>query len=180
MESSLFLVIIGSIVTFIIYYIYAYNTYVTRLTKTEQSLSGIDVALSKRFNLITNLVETVKGFAAHEKAVFEKITEIRNNTHDDLHSYNESMTQVKAQLFALVENYPVIKSDTNFLHLQKALVDCEEHLQAARRLHNQNVNMYNTFIQTTPNNLLNPMKSAKIKPYFEATSKEQALVNIKL
>lgn len=171
------LIIFG--VIFLGYYIITYNGYIMRQEKVKESLSGIDVALSKRYNLISNMVETVKGYAKHEVNLFEKVASLRNNANQNLDHYNDELTEVKAQLFALVESYPELKADQHFLMLQKSLVDTEEHLQAARRLHNSNVNNFNTFIQVAPNNLLAPMNQAKPVPFFEATTIEQAVVDIK-
>lgn len=163
---------------FLIWYIYVYNKYVSYKIKVDESLSGIDVALSKRFNLIGNLVETVKGYAKHEKEIFESITKLRNTSKQDLDVYHDNMTEAKHQLFALIENYPEVKADQHFLQLQHALIDTEEHLQAARRLHNHNVQKYNTFIQLSPQNLFAPIKDATKKPYFEAKTEEQVPVDI--
>lgn len=177
MEVLIFM-IIGILVILGIYYIVIHNKYISLLNKTSESLSGIDVALSKRFNLIGNMVETVKAYAKHEKDIFERIVELRNTSKQDLDVYNDNMNESKQHLFAVVERYPELKSDQHFLKLQFALVDTEEHLQAARRLHNHNVQRYNTFIQQVPQNLLPPINSAKKKNYFEAKTEEQAKVDI--
>lgn len=160
------------------YYINIYNGFVSRKTKIDESLAGIDVALSKRYNLIGNLVETVKGYAKHESDVLEQIIKLRNTPKNNLKQFNDNLTEAKHQLLALVENYPELKADGQFQNLQHALVDVEEHLQAARRLHNHNVQKYNTYIQLSPQNLFPPIKDASRSNYFEATTDEQTNVDI--
>lgn len=173
-------IIIALIALPITYYITSYNGFKTREVKTDESLSGIDVALSKRYSLITNLVETVKGYTKHERETLELVTQLRSINNDEPNHYNQALTSAKDRLMILVENYPEIKADTNYLHLQKSLTDCEEHLQAARRLHNRNVADYNTYIQLSPRNLIPIIKSASTKPYFEAKTDERESVAIKL
>lgn len=164
----------------IIYIIISFNGFKSRYIKTDESYSGIDVALSKRYNLITNLVETVKGYAKHEKDTLELVTNLRTMNKDNLEEYNDTLDKSMNQIIMLVESYPEIKADTNFLHLQKSLNDVEEHLQAARRLHNRNVADYNTYIQMSPRNLIPTIKEAKTKPYFEANKEERDNVQITL
>ena len=163
-----------------VYYITSYNGYKTRLIRCEESYSGIDVALSKRYNLITNLVETLKGYAKHEQEVLTMVTNLRNINKDNLSEYNDTLDATRNQLFLLIENYPTLRADSNFLHLQKSLSDVEEHLQAARRLHNRNVSDYNTYIQMSPRNLIPIIKEAKPRTYFQALKDEQENVQIKM
>lgn len=160
------------------YVIMSTNGYHRLQNKCDESYSGIDVALSKRYNLITNLVETVKGYAKHEKETLELVTSLRNMDKSDFTGFNDSLDQARAQLFLLIENYPTIKADTNFLHLQKSLTDVEEHLQAARRLHNRNVTDYNTYIMMSPRNLIPLIKNASPRPLFQAEVEERENVRI--
>lgn len=171
-------IILSLIVIVVGYIIISYNGYKKRLIKCDESYAGIDVALSKRYNLITNLVETVKGYANHEKEVLTLVTNLRNTDRTNLDEYSESLDNTKRQLFMLVENYPELKADTNFLHLQKSLSDVEEHLQAARRLYNRSVADYNTYIQMTPRNFIPIIKDASSKTYFQAHTDERGNIEI--
>lgn len=167
-----------SVVVIAVFYISSYNSYIKKRNRVNESLSGIDVALSKRYIVISNLAEVVKVYVKHEQSIFETIAKLRNQTNSDLSEYNDKLNSSKQQLLALVESYPEIKADQHFLKLQGAMIDTEEHLQAARRLHNHNVQIYNTFIMQVPQNLLSPMKTAEKFDYFAASSNEKALVNV--
>lgn len=171
-------IILSLIVIVVGYIIISHNGYKKRLIKCDEAYAGIDVALSKRYNLITNLVETVMGYAKHEKEVLTLVTNLRNTDKTNLDNYSESLDNTKRQLFMLVESYPELKADTNFLHLQKSLSDVEEHLQAARRLYNRSVADYNTYIQMTPRNLIPIIKNASSKIYFQAHEDERGNIEI--
>ncbi len=154
-----------------------YNSVVKLHNQVKETFSGIDVALSKRFALIPNLVQTVKAYAKHEASVFESIAQ---NRSAPLHEQSEKASSTINQLLALSENYPDLKADAQFLNLQRNLSDTEEHLQAARRLYNRKVSQYNTKIQQFPANLIAQQLKYTPASFFEASAEEQASVHINL
>jgi LemA protein len=152
--------------------------------KVEEAESGIDVALTKRFDTLTKMLETTKGYAKHETETLEKIVKWRagipqSATLKDKEDFLSQMNQVASGLNVVVEKYPDLKADGLFKELQGAVVNTEEHLQAARRLYNANVTKINTIIVTFPQNIVaNAIKMDK-KPYFEAEEKKRQDVDFK-
>lgn len=136
-----------------------YNSLVTARNRVDEAWSDIEVQLKRRYDLIPNLVNTVKGFAKQETSVFENVTKARTaamnaSTMED-HLKNENMlTGALKSLFAVAEAYPDLKSNQNFLELQRDLTDTEDKIQAARRFYNGNVRDYNTSLQVFPTNLV--------------------------
>lgn len=163
------LIILGVVVLWVIV---SYNRLISLRNRVREAFSDIDVQLKRRYNLIPNLVETVKGYAAHEKGVFEKVTEARTRAmgaqgaHDKAAAEN-MLTGALKTLFAVSENYPDLKASTNFLELQRELRDTEDKIQAARRFYNTNVMSLNTKIQSFPVNLMAGMFSFKPEEFFE-------------
>lgn len=158
-----------------------YNQLVHAKVKVEEALSGIDVALSKRYNVLMNLQSTVKGAAAHEKEVLMKITEFRSTALlNEKEKLNQEYDLVQQRLLALAEAYPDLKVNANFLDLQKAIVDCEEHLQAARRFYNSNTALYNEKMLSFPSNVLAGLFHYQKKDYFMAQTQEKKNVDINL
>lgn len=137
----------------VIFTAYEYNTFVRLKHKIKQAKSSIDVYLTQRFDLIPNLVECVKGYAKYEENVYAKIAELRLQYNDkkDLKVGQELNTHCNS-LLAVGESNPVLKASEQFLNLQKALIKMESQLQAARRVYNGDVTLYNTTIQSFPNN----------------------------
>ena len=136
--------------------IFVYNSIIKSLKSVQQSASGIDVYLQQRFDLIPNLVEVTKGYMNYEKEVLEKISALRtlyNQNNKDIETINELNKQYH-NIMLLVENYPSLKADQQFLKLQKTLIKIESQLQAARRIYNNDVTNFNTKISTFPNNLV--------------------------
>lgn len=148
--------LIGIIVIFIIIILSKYNGIVRLQNKVKQAKSGIDVYLNQRFDLIPNLVECVKGYAKHEKEIFENITKMRseymqgNKNLKKAEQINNDMNKI----LAVAENYPELKASEQFLNLQKNLSKMESQLQAARRIYNIEVTKYNTKISVVPNNII--------------------------
>lgn len=140
--------------------------------KVEEGDSGIDVALAKRYDVLTKMIEVVKGYTKHEKETLIEVTKLREHmTLEEKKEANLSMNKGFDKVNAVVENYPDLKASENFKTLQKAVVDVEEHLQAARRLYNSNVSAYNQYIETFPNSIIANMKGSKSKGFFEADEK---------
>jgi len=167
--TRIILIIIGLIILWVIF---TYNRLIILRNRAKEAWSDIDVQLKRRYNLIPNLVETVKGYAAHERGVFEKVTEARTRAMGAQtmkeHSEAENMlSSTLKSLFAVVENYPDLKASTNFLELQKELRDTEDKIQAARRFYNTNVRDLNIKVESFPaNTVANVFRFAKMD-FFE-------------
>lgn len=164
----------------IIWYVTTYNRFVTVSNKIDEALSGIDVALARRYSTLINVVEVVKGYAKHEQEVFTKIIELRNHTMSEREQVLQNQDEAITKLFALQENYPELKANGQFIELQKTIVDLEEHLAASRRMYNSNVSIYNDLVLTFPSNLVGNMMHATKKEYFQASIDEKQNVNIQL
>lgn len=139
--------------------IFAYNSFVTLINRVKESWADIDVQLKRRYDLIPNLVNTVKGYMTHEAGTFEKVTEARNmamragNIAEQGKAENILSGALKS-LFAVAESYPNLKANENFLELQRELSDTENKIQAARRFYNTNVRDLNTKIESFPSNMI--------------------------
>ncbi len=136
-----------------------YNGLIKLRNRTQEAWSDIDVQLKRRYDLIPNLVETVKGYATHERELFEKVSEARSRamgaaTPEEKGKAENVLTGVLKTLFAVTENYPVLKASENFAKLQDELSDTENKIQASRRFYNGNVRDFNTKIEVFPNNLV--------------------------
>ncbi|MFQ6019714.1 MAG: LemA family protein [Dehalococcoidia bacterium] len=166
-------VIVGIIVLIGLVLVGIYNGLVRARVRTREAWSGIDVQLKRRANLIPNLVETVKGYAAHERQTFENVTRARAmlqqaGTAGEAAQANNFLTQTLRSLFAVAENYPDLKANQNFLDLQNELSDIEEKIAFARQFYNRNVLDYNTRIQTVPTVIVANMFGFKRFEFFEA------------
>lgn len=170
MAISLIILIILAVIVF--WVIGTYNRFVTLRNRTKEAWSDIDVQLKRRYDLIPNLVETVKGYAAHEKEVFEKVTEARTRAmgaqsikeHAEAENFLSSTLK---SLFAVAENYPDLKASTNFLELQRELRDTEDKVQAARRFYNSNVRDFNTLLEVFPANAIASTFGFQKMEFFE-------------
>ncbi len=179
----IFLIIIVAIV-FVIAMIY--NSLVRSKNRVDESWADIEVQLKRRYDLIPNLVNTVKGYAAQESGVLERVTEARTramgaaNPQEREKDENQLSGTLKS-LFAVAENYPDLKSNTNFLQLQADLTDTENKIQAARRFYNGNVRDYNTKIEVFPTNLFASMLGFVKREFFDIDDNgpEQQPVEVK-
>src|SRR3990167_5714083 len=171
-------IVIGVIVLFVLY---LYNSLIGARLRVKEAFSQIDVQLKRRTDLITNLVETVKGYARHEKGVFEKVTEARTramgaqSVHEKAEAEN-MLSQTLKSLFAVSENYPDLKASTNFLELQRELRDAEDKIQAARRFYNTVVMALNTGIESFPGNIVARIFGFKLQEFFEIEEAGQRAV----
>ena len=153
------LILLGVLAVIIAWVIFAYNRLVALTNRGEEAWSDIDVQLKRRHDLIPNLINTVKGYAAHESNVLTQVTQARasamsaGNAQEKLAAEN-MLSQTLKSLFAVVENYPDLKANANFLDLQRELADTENKIQAARRFYNGNVLDYNTAMQSFPANMI--------------------------
>ncbi len=149
--------------------------------KCKEALSDIDVALVKRHDTLTKLIDVVKGYAQHEKDTLSDIVSLRNGMNmAERNAAANNMTDMLNRINILAEQYPELKSSENYRQLQNAIVDTEEHLQAARRLYNSNVNAYNTRIVVFPSSIIAGMAGAQQKSFFEAEEGKRADVKINL
>lgn len=159
-----------------------YNRFVRIQQHMKESWSDIDVEMKRRYDLVPNLVETVKGYAAHEKSVLEEVVALRNRamaSHGSAaeQAVDESALQIGMKhLFAVVENYPELKADTHFLALQKELANTEDRIAAARRFFNGNVRELNNLCQQFPTNLIASIFNFKSASYFELTTDAERVV----
>lgn len=169
------LLIVGGVVVLLVLFVWAtYNGLVKLKVRVDEAWSDITVQLKRRTDLIPNLVEAVKGYAAHEKQVFENVTEARANVVNASSQGPKATAQAENQfegalksLFAVAENYPELKANQNFLQLQNELVDTEDKIQAARRFYNGGVSSLNTKIQMFPANMIAGMFGFKQREFFE-------------
>lgn len=166
-------ILIGLMLISFIWIIAIYNTLVRLRQHVLDSWSGIDTELRRRYDLIPNLVEVVKGYAAHEKEVFSQVTEARSQAISSSGSPAQqavdenSLVQALSHLFAVSEGYPELKASQNFLELQKELSNTEDRIQAARRFYNGNVRDLNTRIEVFPSNLIAALFQFQREEYFE-------------
>lgn len=150
----------------------AYNGLVTLKNRADEAWSDIDVQLKRRYDLIPNLVNTVKGYAAHESGVLERVTEARTKameagTAGTKAEAENMLSSTLKSLFAVAENYPDLKANTNFLELQRELSDTENKIQSARRFYNANVRDLNTKIESFPSNLVANTFNFGKREFFE-------------
>lgn len=164
--------------------IFIYNRFVKLTNRAEEAWSDIDVQLKRRHELIPNLVNTVKGYAEHERETLESVTESRTQAMqaEDLQEKNQAenqLTDALKSLFAVSENYPDLKANENFLELQRELSDTENKIQAARRFYNTNVRDLNISLNSFPQNIIGKMFGFKERDYFEVEEEaEREPVNV--
>ena len=168
-------IVIAVVVIIVLWYISAYNRFIKMKNNIEEAFATIDVYLKKRFDMIPNLVETVKGYAAHEKETLQSVIAARNNvagsstTEERLQNEN-ILTNTLRSLFAVSEAYPNLKADTSFLNLQGQIQQVETDLVNARKYYNANVRMFNTKLLTFPTNLIARKFNFEKQPMFEITN----------
>ena len=161
-----------------------YNMMVKLRNMVQNSWAQIDVQLKRRFDLVPNLVETVKGYAAHEKEVLEKVTQARSMVQsaqsiEQRQQAENYLTNTLRSLFAVAEAYPQLKANDNFIDLQRQLSELEEKIAFARQFYNDTTMKYNTMIQSFPTNLLAGMFGFQALPYFEVDDVQRQAVQVK-
>lgn len=152
-----------------------YNSLIRLKVRVQEAASDIDVQLKRRYDLIPNLIETVKGYASHEKETLENVINARNKAMETMAGGSEkekaeaenALSGTLKSLFALSENYPDLKANQNFLELQRELTDTEDKIQASRRFYNGNVRDFNTKLQIFPTNIIGNMLGFKDQEFFE-------------
>lgn len=177
-------VLLLGIVLLVVFIWGLYNGLVTAKTRVDESWSGIDVQLKRRADLIPNLVETVKGYATHEKSVFENVTKARTalmgaNTPKEAAEANNQLSSALKSLFAVAEAYPDLKASQNFADLQQQLGDTEDKIAYSRQFYNTNVLDYNVKIKVFPNVLLAGPLGFREVEFFKAAAEEKEEVKVK-
>lgn len=173
------------IVVALLFVVGIYNGLVTRRNQVENAFAGIDVQLKKRYDLIPNLVEAVKGYMQHEKEVLARVIELRNKSYSTLtdeekNDLDNGMQTIANGLRVTVEKYPDLKASENVMMLQRSLNETEEQLAAARRSYNAAVLEYNNSLQTIPSNIFANMFGFTRRNFFEAKAEERNNVNVNL
>ena len=177
--------ILGGVVLVVgLWLISSYNSMVKLRNMVRNSWAQIDVQLKRRFDLVPNLVETVKGYAAHEKEVLEKVTQARSMVQsaqsiEQRQQAENQLTNTLRSLFAVAEAYPQLKANDNFRDLQQQLSELEEKIAFARQFFNDTTMKYNTTIQSFPTNLLAGMFGFQALPYFEVDDVQRQAVQVK-
>jgi LemA protein len=176
-------ILLGLIILGGLWFIAVYNGLIKFRNRVEEAWSDIEVQLKRRYDLIPNLVNTVKGYAGHEKGVFKEVTEARSQAMQAEtpaeHAETENMlTGAIKSLFAVSENYPDLKASENFLHLQRELVDAEDKIQSSRRFYNGQVNTYNTKLQSFPTNMVAGMLGFMAREFFDAPEEVNEVPNV--
>src|SRR4051794_28646608 len=166
------IIVIVVIVLLIVFLISLYNGMVRARNKVDEAWSGIDVQLKRRHDLIPNLVETVKGYAAHERETFQAVTDARTKAMSasgpaQAGAAEGMLSQALGRLFAVAEAYPQLRATENFQQLQGELTNTEDQIAAARRIYNGNVQSYNTRIQTFPNSIIANTRGFTPREFFE-------------
>lgn len=176
---SAFTIILLVVLALVLWVVFAYNRFVSLANQMQEAWSDIEVQMKRRFDLIPNLVETVKGYAAHEAGTLEKVTEMRTramnaNGVEAKGEANNMLSGALKSLFAVAENYPNLKANENFAKLQDELSDTENKIQAARRFYNGVIRDLNSALQSFPSNLVGNMFGFKGGDFFALSDSEQA------
>jgi LemA protein len=187
-------ILLGILAVVVIWGIWAYNNFVRLIQQTKEAWADIDVQLKRRYDLIPNLIETVKGYAAHERAVFDEVTEARataTQVHVDpsnitpeqitaMAGAESALTASLGKLLAVAEAYPDLKANQNFAQLQTELADTENKIQAARRFYNGNVRDLAIGLQSFPGNIIGNIFGFKEEKYFELEEGSVERENVKV
>jgi LemA protein len=155
------------------------NRFERLAVKTAESDSGIDVALTKRFDTLTKMLDVAKAYAKHEAETLEKLVKLRKGMSvDEKSEANKQMDELAGKINVIAESYPELRSSENFLQLQTAVTDVEEHLQAARRIYNMNVSSFNQLLASWPASVVGNMKCHTAKQFFEAEERKKSDVKM--
>lgn len=176
---SIPLIILIIVIVIVLVMVAIYNRLVKLNVRTDEAWSDIEVQLKRRYDLIPNLVETVKGYAKHEKGVFEKVTKARTDalsakTIEDKSKAENALSETLKSIFAVAEAYPDLKASSNFAKLQDEITDTEDKIQASRRFYNGNVREINIAVQSFPTNLFANALGFKKRELFDLDEAEEA------
>lgn len=179
-STILIAVVLGAVLFFVLF---LYNSLISAKLRVKEAFSQIDVQLKRRTDLIPNLVETVKGYATHEKAVFTKVTELRTDlmqakTPEKKAEVNNMLSDALKSIFAVAEAYPALRASENFKELQEELEDTENKIAYSRQFYNSNVLDYNTKLQVFPNIIFAKLLNFKPAEFFGTTEEEKKPVKV--
>lgn len=183
-KASLIIVILLCCVILLVFYVIGVkNSLVNRRNKVLNQFSAIDVELKRRIDLIPNLVSIVKGYVKHEENTFKKVIKLRNmalksETINDKVKSDKELSKVVNKLFAISENYPELKSNTNFIELQKELSDCEDRIAYAREFYNNSVMNYNNEVEMFPTSVVAKLFRYKRYDYYELDDREKEVPKV--
>lgn len=172
-------ILLGVVVVVALWAVAVYNRFIRMVNRAKEAWADIDVQLKRRYDLIPNILETVKGYAKHESGTFEKVTAARAAAMDaggvaEKGKAENMLSETLKSLFAVAEAYPDLKANTNFLELQRELSDTENKIQAARRFYNGNVRDLNTSLESFPNNVIAEFFHFEPREFFELGEGEAA------
>lgn len=178
-------IVIGIIVLIVLYFLIQYNSLVKTCNIVKEAFSTMDIYLKKRWDLIPNLVEVVKGYAKHEKQALEEITSLRTNSYDNMSinkkiDVNEQITQSISKIMAISENYPELRASESFLQLSKDLTKIEDEIANSRKYYNGSVRILNNKVQMFPSNIVASIFGFKQANMFEAGVEEKNNVKVDL
>ncbi len=187
-------IIIGVVAVVLMFFILTYNSFIRLIQRGKEAWADIDVQLKRRYDLIPNLIETVKGYAKHERETLDSVTNARataTQTHVDpsnvtpeqisaMAGAESALTGALGRLIAIAENYPDLKASANFQELQRELSDTENKIQAARRFYNGNVRDLNTKVQSVPSNIVASLFGFSEMTYFELEENSVERENVKV
>ncbi len=177
-------IIIAVIALLVLYLILSYNSLIRIRNRVRESFAAIEVYLQNRFDAITKIAETVVSYAEHERGTFEKVVELRQrlssplSDEEKVETYNQ-LDKMIGGMMIQVENYPELKANENYIHLQRTINDLEEKLSASRRTYNANVNLFNTMIETIPTNIYANMLGFRLKSMLEIEEAKKVDVDMK-
>ncbi len=178
-------IIIAIIILLIVYIFVLYNSFISLDNKVKEAFSTMDVYLKKRWDLIPNLVETVKGYASHEQETFSEVTKIRNNNYESMSNEEKIITNEEVntkidRIMALKETYPELKANENFKNLSTELKKIEDDIANSRKYYNAVVRVYNNKVEMFPNSLIAKIFGYHSKKMFEAKNEERKNVKVEL
>ncbi len=183
---NIFIYIIIAVIVLLIGYIFVnYNSFVKLNNQVKEAFSTMDIYLKKRWDLIPNIVETVKGYAKHEKSTLEEVVNLRNNSYDNMNDsakidVNNKISQGLERLMAIAEAYPELKANENFKDLSTQLTKVEDDIANARKYYNGAVRVYNNKVQMFPSNIVAKIFGYKSKEMFKANADERENVKVEL
>ncbi len=178
-------ILIGVLVLILLYVFITFNGLIKLKNNVKEAFSTMDVYLKKRWDLIPNIVETVKGYAKHEKTTLEDVVKLRNGNYDDMNvddkiKKNEEISKGISKIMALAENYPDLKANEHFLHLQEDLSSIEDEIAQSRKYYNATVRVLNNKIEMVPSNIVAKLFGYKPMNMFEAETEERNNVKVDL
>ncbi len=178
-------ILIGVIVIILVLLFVTYNSFANLNNKVKEAFSTMDVYLKKRWDLIPNIVETVKGYVKHEENVLKEVVSLRNSVYDDMTTNekiktNETLSKSISKIMALSEEYPVLKASENFINLSNQLSKVEDDIANARKYYNGTVRIFNNKVEMFPSNIVAKIFGYKTKDMFEASEAERENVKVEL